>query len=284
MKLSLPLPYLQASDLEYSSGGGLRPKGMRKVSTPNAPLISIITVVLNGKKDIEKAIQSVAAQSYHNVELIIVDGGSTDGTLEILSKYNDKIDFWMSGKDGGIYDAMNKALQFSTGDWVLYLGADDVLVNCLEQVASRLTNHNQIYYGDVYWKGFHELYAGEFSAWKITQSNICQQAIFYPRHIFKDYQFNPRYKVCADHYLNLQCYSDNRFSFCYLPILVTIYSNEGFSTGNTDPVFAKDVRALVKERFDAKIYYPFILKKWLIDITSFLGIRQFIKKTMGIKH
>jgi glycosyltransferase involved in cell wall biosynthesis len=264
--------------------GGARLKGLRKFSSQNAPLISIITVVLNGEKDIEKAIQSVVDQSYRNVEFIVIDGESTDGTLEILSKYNHKIDFWISEKDSGIYDAMNKALQYSNGEWIFFLGADDVLVNCLEEVTKHFTNQNYIYYGDVYWKGFHELYAGEFSAWKITQSNICQQAIFYPRDIFKYYQFNPRYKVCADHYLNLQCYSDDRFSFSYLPIMIAIYSNEGFSTGNTDKVFAKDVRALVKERFKANIYYPFILKKWLIEITNTIGIRSFLKKMMGIKH
>jgi glycosyltransferase involved in cell wall biosynthesis len=284
MTTNLAFDNAQNNLLGNSRSAGTRLKGLRKYSSPNTPLISIIIVVLNGKKDIQKAIQSVVEQSYHNIEFIVIDGGSTDGTLEILSKYNDQIDFWISEKDSGIYDAMNKALQFSNGEWILFLGADDVLVNCLEEVTKHFTNSNYIYYGDVYWKGFHELYAGEFSAWKITQSNICQQAIFYPRDVFKYYQFNPRYKVCADHYLNLQCYSDNRFNFSYLPIMIAIYSNEGFSTGNTDKIFAKDVRALVKERFKAKIYYPFILKKWLIGITSAFGMRLFLKKMMGIKH
>jgi glycosyltransferase involved in cell wall biosynthesis len=271
----------QKNRLENPRSGGFRLSGSKKASSVNSPLISIITVVLNAKKDIEKAIRSVAAQSYPNVELIIIDGGSTDGTLEILSKCNDIIDFWISENDGGIYYAMNKALAFSSGDWILYLGADDILINCLEQIAANLIDPKVIYYGDVYMNGFHRLYDGEFSEWKITNRNICHQAIFYPKQVFEFYQFNPHYKVYADHYLNIQCFTDKRFKFCYLPILVTLFNNGGFSAKNSDPAFAKAVKLLVKERCSVKIYYPFIMRKLFIDFVSFLGMKTTIKKILA---
>jgi len=89
------------------------------------PLITVITVVLNGEKYLEQTIQSVINQTYPNVEYIIIDGGSTDGTLDIVKKYEDRIDYWVSEKDRGIYDAMNKGITTATGSYVLLLNSDD---------------------------------------------------------------------------------------------------------------------------------------------------------------
>ena len=95
--------------------GGLRTKGYFKKSYDDKPLISIITVVFNGERYLEQTIQSVIDQTYDNVEYIIIDGGSTDGTLDIIKKYEDKIDYWVSEKDNGIYDAMNKGIKVCYG-------------------------------------------------------------------------------------------------------------------------------------------------------------------------
>lgn len=90
------------------------------------PLITIVTVVFNGAAVLEDTINSVLQQSYPNVEYIIVDGGSTDGTLEIISRYEHAIDFWISEKDHGIYDAMNKAVGLATGAWINFMNAGDL--------------------------------------------------------------------------------------------------------------------------------------------------------------
>ena len=89
------------------------------------PLITIITVVYNGEEYLEETIQSVINQTYPNVEYIIIDGGSTDRTLDIIKKYEDYIDYWVSEKDDGIYDAMNKGLKVAKGDYIAILNADD---------------------------------------------------------------------------------------------------------------------------------------------------------------
>lgn len=89
------------------------------------PLISVITVVLNGEKYLEQTIQSVINQTYPNIEYIIIDGGSTDGTLDIIKKYEDYIDYCVSEKDEGIYDAMNKGTLVSTGSLLFYVGAEN---------------------------------------------------------------------------------------------------------------------------------------------------------------
>lgn len=119
--------------LSKSSGrkgeGGLRTKGYFKSSYENKPLISIITVVFNGEKYLEQTIQSVINQSYSNVEYIIIDGGSTDRTLEIIKKYEGQIDYWVSEKDSGISNAFNKAITLCTGEYIQTLNAGDFLIN-----------------------------------------------------------------------------------------------------------------------------------------------------------
>jgi glycosyltransferase involved in cell wall biosynthesis len=107
--------------------GGLRTAGVVPAGTPERPLVSVITPVLNGAGHIRECIESVLSQSYPNVEFVIVDGGSTDGTLEVLREYDSRIAYWRSGPDEGIYDAMNLGLGMATGSIIGIVGSDDVL-------------------------------------------------------------------------------------------------------------------------------------------------------------
>ena len=99
---------------------------------------SIITVSLNSLDTIEDCIKSVVNQSYKNIEYIIIDGGSTDGTLDIIRKYASKISFWITEKDNGIYDAMNKGIELTTGDVVGFLNSDDMFYD--SRVVERIVN------------------------------------------------------------------------------------------------------------------------------------------------
>ena len=87
--------------------------------------ITIVIAVYNGATTLRRCLDSVAAQTYQNRELIVVDGGSADGTVEILNDLTRGIDYWVSEPDKGVYDAWNKALAHATGDWIIFLGADD---------------------------------------------------------------------------------------------------------------------------------------------------------------
>ena len=120
--------------------GGLRKKGFFKKSKKNLPLVSIITVVLNNKKFLQKTIDSVSNQSYKNYEHIIIDGRSTDGTVKILKKNNSKIDYWISEKDRGIYDALNKGLRLSNGLLVVMLNSDDIFYKHAVKIAAGYFN------------------------------------------------------------------------------------------------------------------------------------------------
>ena len=100
--------------------GGLRFKNLFKKSYKGQPLISIITVTYNCKNLLERTIKSILNLSYNNIEFIIVDGNSTDGTANIVRKYDDFIDFWISKKDKGIYNAMNKGAKYARGDALFF--------------------------------------------------------------------------------------------------------------------------------------------------------------------
>ncbi|WP_192821153.1 glycosyltransferase family 2 protein [Rufibacter sp. LB8] len=94
---------------------------------PATPKVSVITAVYNGELYLEQTIQSVLAQTYPNIEYIVIDGGSSDGTVAILHQYSSDLAYWVSERDQGIYDAWNKGVQAATGDWIAFLGADDLL-------------------------------------------------------------------------------------------------------------------------------------------------------------
>lgn len=117
--------------------------------TDDQPLISVVTVVWNGAATLEACIRSVQAQSYPNVEHIIIDGGSTDGTLDILRKYDSELAYWSSGKDAGIYDALNKGIEAVTGRYYVPLGCDDLMTPEGAAAFARHVGQADIAYGHV---------------------------------------------------------------------------------------------------------------------------------------
>ena len=131
-------------DENHKNEGGLRTKKIYKDSLSDQPLITVITVVFNGASVIADAIRSVINQTYDNVEYIIIDGGSTDGTQKVIKEYEHAIDYWVSEKDAGIYDAMNKGLALARGDYIGMLNSDDYFANpsVLETIVTRLKSGN----------------------------------------------------------------------------------------------------------------------------------------------
>ncbi len=109
--------------------GGRRLNGEKRASRPGEPLVTIITTVRNGEKHLAQAMESVFAQTYPNVEYIIVDGASTDGTLDLIRRYEEKVDYYVSEPDIGIYAGMNKGIELAKGDYILILNADDHYVH-----------------------------------------------------------------------------------------------------------------------------------------------------------
>lgn len=147
-----PMTPFRSTRRASGSEGGLRKRGLYK-SNLQEPLVTVITVTYNCGHCLEETILSVLNQSYSNVEYIVIDGGSQDNTLDILNRYNDAIDYWVSEPDNGIYDAMNKGIRFSSGEWLNFLNSKDTFCDSgtLESVAKTFFQNDdaRFIYSDV---------------------------------------------------------------------------------------------------------------------------------------
>ncbi|MCF8453417.1 MAG: glycosyltransferase [Pedobacter sp.] len=170
------------------------------------PKLTVITIVYNNVRDIERTVLSVLNQTYPNIEYLVIDGASTDGTLEILKKYEGRLAKLISEKDKGIYDAMNKGLTLASGDYILFMNSGDELYasDTVENVFASAPDAD-IYYGetemyDEEWKslGQRRHRAPETFSWKDFKygMSISHQAIYIRRSLTEPY--DPQYKLSAD--------------------------------------------------------------------------------------
>jgi len=226
------------------------------------PLISIILVCLNNRHTIECTIQSIIVLDYPKIEFIAIDGGSADGTMDILKKYSDKIDCLISEQDKGVYDAMNKGIRKANGEFIYFIGADDIIINSWRLLTGRLKSQNTVYYCNAYFPVTNKVYDGKFSRVKLMFRNICQQAVFYPRSVFAKYSFTYEYPYLSDYHLNLMLRADHDFRFEYINLLVAVFSEKGMSSTNTDTKFLQDRLKIIKSNYSIFFY-----------IIAYIGLR-----------
>jgi len=216
--------------------GGLRKQSVFKKNMKGTPLISIITVVFNGEKFIEETICSVVNQSYNNIEYIIIDGGSTDSTLDIIQKYDSGIDYWVSEKDNGIYNAMNKAIDTSRGDWLYFIGADDYLLNNESIAAIPFVDlgENLAISGSVIYENKKKV-VSSFSNKTLLHNTLHHQSTFYNKTLFLSFRYDEKLEITADYELNLMLFLyhkhnvkfvDNVVCFCRLNGLSLKYAKQ----------------------------------------------------------
>ena len=205
------------------------------------PIITIITSTYNVVQDLQWTIDAIKNQTYPNLQWIIADGASTDGTIEILKEHEDLIDYWFSEPDTGIYDAWNKALEHVKGDWVQFIGAGDELfeTDTLEKVATYLKGaypNYDLVYGQVMHiseKGRKELYvSGEpwehyQEKWEGIRPKLpVQTGIFHHIDMFNKTKFASNYNIIADCILLLESSNKN---YLHIPLIVTKMPNGGIS-------------------------------------------------------
>jgi glycosyltransferase involved in cell wall biosynthesis len=175
-------------------------------SNASKPMLSIVTVVYNSEQYLERTILSVLNQTFKDVEHIIVDGNSKDKTLDIIHQYNNQIAYWKSEPDKGIYDAMNKAQNFATGNYIMFLNSGDEFCdnNVLENIF-KINTTSDVYYGDTIITDEQgnalrnrRLRPPQKLTWKDFKYGmlICHQSIIVKREISK--QYNIEYKIAAD--------------------------------------------------------------------------------------
>jgi glycosyltransferase involved in cell wall biosynthesis len=186
------------------TGGYRKINGTLRKKIKGEPLITVITVCLNRQKDVEKTILSILGQTYNNIEYIIIDGGSHDGTLKVIRKYDKRIAYWMSEKDNGIYDAMNKGIKLASGEWLNFMNAGDVFFSksTIEKIFQNKKHVAGIVYGDCkinYEAGFSRIQKASdpVDVWKGV---VCShQSLFCKTCLLKNKPFNTKYSLGADY-------------------------------------------------------------------------------------
>lgn len=212
-------------------------------------VFSIITVTYNAEKVLEKTMLSIFSQTYSDIEYIIIDGGSTDGTLDIIKRYESHVAYWSSEPDKGLYDAMNKGLQKATGDYVWFLNAGDTLrtPDIIAKVAD-IDGYPDIIYGETdivdgagHFMGNRRLKAPEKLNWKSFKMGmlVCHQAFIMKRD--KAPLYDLKYRFSADFDWCIKCMRLSSKIVNSGEILIN-YQYEGLTTNNRN--------ASLKERFE----------------------------------
>lgn len=232
---------------------------MIKGSVSSSPLISIITVTYNAASHLQKCIDSVKDQSYQNIEHIIIDGGSIDGTIDLIKANAQHIASWISEPDTGIFNAMNKGLQHARGEWIYFLGADDTLYPEFSKLATLLSEPDKIYYGQCTWGDM--ILGGKFTPYRLTKECICHHSILYPKRVFEKYRYSEKYPTGGDHLLNIQCWNDKEFKKEYHPILIANFAQGGVSQITPDPLFEEDFRRIVRKYCGLPLYLRYWWKQ-----------------------
>lgn len=204
--------------------------------------ISIVTVSYNAAKTIEQTISSVVNQTYKNIEYIIIDGGSTDGTIDVIKKYEDRISYWVSEPDKGIYDAMNKGTRAATGDYIQFIGADDCLVD--ETVIDMVAKDIIATKADIYSYGVLLVDEGskkeKYKGNKHARNNpynckmVPHNGTFVKRDIQLNNLFDTSYKISADYKFFLQWFRAEYIKVLYYDVPIVYFSLSG--VGSVDRI------------------------------------------------
>jgi glycosyltransferase involved in cell wall biosynthesis len=228
----------------------------------NKPLITIVTVCYNSEHLISETIKSVLNQTYNNIEYIIIDGASTDRTLDIIKEYKPKFNGKMkliSEPDKGIYDAMNKGIESAYGEFIYFLNSGDLFFNnnIVEQVIKEFIKRSNIdiIYGNINIQispnnQFIKKYKN-INFFSLMRHTICHQALFVKTRIFEEIgDFNTKYKFASDYDWIIKCYI-NKFNFRYIDKIIVNYDFNGISSLNENKNhIINERRKIIREHFN----------------------------------
>lgn len=240
--------------------------------------ISVVTVTYNCKDVVEDTIRSVISQNYDRIEYIIVDGGSKDGTIDVIRKYDRLVSKWLSEPDRGIFDAMNKSLEYVKGDYVLFLNAGDRFVNehVVSDVFTSYTGEADLIYGDVYvenelgmlFRKADAIYSHPFTDRDLVfrSQGFSHQSLFTKTTILKSIKFDLRFPLGADYYTTYLIHKNGNHQMYYVSFPISVFDDKtpGASHGR------KHIPAILKERLIMFDYRMTIKDKLMLWLKQFL--------------
>lgn len=208
-------------------------------------MIDIVTINLNNQKGLERTIKSVLTQTFANeINYVIIDGGSTDGSVDVIKKYEDYIDYWVSEPDKGIYNAMNKALSHLKGDYVLFLNSGDFLASetIIERSMEYLGKHDIVYGNVILYKqkgDFIEKRERIYGNEKINESffkktAMHHQATFIRTSYHKKHFYDETLKIASDWKLLREAIMKDKCTYSTIPFVISFYGLDGISSKYSD--------------------------------------------------
>ena len=237
----------------------------------NKPLISIVTVSYNAVSTIEQTILSVINQTYSDIEYIVIDGGSKDGTVDLIKKYADKITYWISESDNGIYDAMNKGIKIASGEWINFMNCGDFFYD--NDVISKIFNcdvkrNSDVIYGKRILSFADRKFIQDPKRLDEFENDfpIFHQSVFVLTKLMKINNFNCNYKICAD-YNFFYILWKNKCKFEFADLIISICDCEfGISSlYKNEPIRVKE-NILIQ-----KAHISFFSKLRLFIVSLFYG-------------
>jgi glycosyltransferase involved in cell wall biosynthesis len=247
----------------------------RRTFDPNLPVVTVVTVVYNRKDAVRKTLESVVRQRYSNLEYIIVDGGSTDGTVDVIRAYEDKIDLWISEPDKGIYDAMNKGIRLASGDWINFMNVGDLFANddTVSLFATLDVRHADIVYGHalIDYGSFQTKYKIHALDQMWKRSPFCHQATFSRVQLMKEYQFDRTYKLGADYDFFFRAYKAGK-KFLYIDTVICMFEGDQGAS-------KKHFIAAMRELFRSSLTHDYQASHWLYSKLYML----YLQGVLGVK-
>ncbi len=215
--------------------GGRQVRGMVAEGNEGQPLVSVVTAIYNGQPYVARCLDSVIQQNYPNIEHIIIDGGSTDGTLNVLRQYDDRVALWISEPDAGVYDAWNKGLAQAHGEWICFLGADDeFLPNAVSAYMVLASEHPDAEYlcsrgRLVKASGYQRLFGLPWT-WKRFSCEMCaaHPGSMHRRRLFDRFgNFDVSYRIAGDYEFLLR--ARDGLNAAYMPVVTVMMRDGGLS-------------------------------------------------------
>jgi len=232
--------------------------------------ITIITIVFNGVNTIEYTIKSVLNQSYSFIDYIIIDGNSNDGTIDIINKYQNKLKKFISEKDNGIYDAMNKGLDLIQNDdeLILFLNADDYLINTnvIADFVSCYTGSDFIYGKVKYENDMKFVINGQLESFKTLYKGMIQhQATFCKKRVFKVLgNFDTNYKIVSDYDFAIKVFKSN-FKISYFNNIVSVMKMGGVSSNQAIKMHIEKLM-VIKDHYKFTVFLQYFIFIFILDI------------------
>jgi len=224
------------------------------------PLVSIIIATYNSEEHIQSCLHSITAQAEKNLEIVVIDGESTDRTLDVIRDLKMCNLTLVSEKDEGIYDALNKGVRLARGKYLYFMGSDDRLLDGFSQLTKELQSDNTVYYGNS--APLDKLLSGKFTKYRLAKYCMNHQSIIYPASVFEKYSYSLRYEVLADYALNIRVWGDNSFRKKHYPFTIAYYNMDGFSSRNRDLAFLEDRKSLIREHMGLLTYIRYLFKEF----------------------